>query len=48
MKLGSTGKTKEAEEAEFVEFSAQTRMSGINLADGRAIRKGAYDSIIKE
>ncbi|EMJ5406201.1 TPA: potassium-transporting ATPase subunit KdpB [Clostridioides difficile] len=47
MKLGSTGKTKEAEEAEFVEFSAQTRMSGINLADGRAIRKGAYDSIIK-
>ncbi|HBG5346280.1 TPA: potassium-transporting ATPase subunit KdpB [Clostridioides difficile] len=47
MKLGSTGKKKEAEEAEFVEFSAQTRMSGINLADGRAIRKGAYDSIIK-
>lgn len=47
MKLGSTGKTKEAEEAEFVEFSAQTRMSGINLANGSAIRKGAYDSIIK-
>lgn len=46
IKLGSTGKTKEAEEAEFVEFSAQTRMSGINLADGTAIRKGAYDSII--
>ena len=27
--------------AEFVEFSAQTRMSGIDLADGRQVRKGA-------
>ena len=27
--------------AEFVEFSAQTRMSGVNLADGREVRKGA-------
>ncbi len=36
--------------AEFVEFSAQTRMSGVNLADGRAgrgreIRKGAAASV---
>ena len=33
-------------DAEFVPFSAQTRMSGVNL-DGRAIRKGATDSIAK-
>ena len=31
--------------AEFVEFSAQTRMSGINLADGREVRKGAAASV---
>ena len=27
--------------AEFVEFTAQTRMSGVDLADGREVRKGA-------
>jgi K+-transporting ATPase ATPase B chain len=32
--------------AAFVPFSAQTRMSGINL-DGREIRKGAADAIVK-
>lgn len=32
--------------AESVPFSAQTRMSGINLSDGREIRKGASDAII--
>ena len=37
--LGSTG-------AQFVPFSAQTRMSGVNL-DGRVIRKGAVDAIQK-
>jgi K+-transporting ATPase ATPase B chain len=31
--------------AEFVPFTAQTRMSGVNL-DGRQLRKGAGDSII--
>jgi K+-transporting ATPase ATPase B chain len=30
----------------FVEFSAQTRMSGLDLPDGRKIRKGAPDAII--
>ncbi|MCB2307472.1 potassium-transporting ATPase subunit KdpB [Clostridium estertheticum] len=34
-------------DAEFVEFTAQTRMSGMNLANGVQIRKGASDSIIK-
>ncbi len=35
----------ELDNAEFVEFSAQTRMSGINLADGREVRKGAAASV---
>ncbi len=33
--------------AEFVEFTAQTRMSGIDLADGREIRKGAAASVAR-
>jgi potassium-transporting ATPase ATP-binding subunit len=32
--------------AKFLEFSAQTRMSGIDLPDGRRIRKGAPDAIL--
>ena len=31
--------------AKFVPFTAQTRMSGIDLAEGRRIRKGASDAI---
>ncbi len=34
-------------DARFVEFSAQTRMSGIDLLDGRQIRKGAADAVIR-
>ena len=30
---------------EFVPFSAQTRMSGVDLPDGRVIRKGASDAM---
>jgi K+-transporting ATPase ATPase B chain len=33
--------------AEFVKFSASTRMSGINLPDGRRIRKGAADAVME-
>jgi len=33
--------------AEFIPFSAKTRMSGISLSDGRQILKGAPDTIIK-
>jgi len=33
--------------SEFVPFSAQTRMSGIDLADGKQIRKGAPDAVIR-
>ncbi len=35
------------EGAQFVPFTAQTRMSGIDLPDGRHIRKGAPDAVIK-
>jgi K+-transporting ATPase ATPase B chain len=33
--------------AQFVEFTAQTRMSGIDLPDGKVIRKGAPDAVIR-
>jgi K+-transporting ATPase ATPase B chain len=33
-------------DAKFIAFSAQTRMSGVDLADGRSIRKGAPDAVI--
>ncbi len=34
------------EEAVGMDFSAQTRMSGSDLADGRRVRKGAVDSVV--
>jgi potassium-transporting ATPase ATP-binding subunit len=37
----------EPEHARFIAFSAQTRMSGVDLADGRSIRKGAMDAIVR-
>jgi K+-transporting ATPase ATPase B chain len=33
--------------AEFIPFTAQTRMSGINLPNGQKIRKGAANAIVK-
>lgn len=36
-----------AEGGEFVEFRADTRMSGIDLKDGRKVRKGAVDAMKK-
>ncbi|MVP01408.1 potassium-transporting ATPase subunit KdpB [Paenibacillus lutrae] len=32
---------------EFIEFKAETRMSGIDLTDGRRVRKGAVDAVIQ-
>jgi len=32
-------------EAKFIPFTAQTRMSGVDLGDGRQIRKGSADAI---
>ena len=37
---------RELQDAQFVPFTAQTRMSGVNL-DGREIRKGAAEAIAK-
>ncbi len=36
-----------ARDAVFVPFTAQTRMSGANLADGTTIRKGASDAMLR-
>lgn len=45
MKQGSKINKQEAEDSDFIEFTAQTRMSGVNLKNGDEIRKGAYDAI---
>ncbi|RSE35414.1 potassium-transporting ATPase subunit KdpB [Acinetobacter junii] len=38
---------REPKDAEFIQFSASTRLSGVNLARGQKIRKGAVDAILK-
>ena len=38
-------KTQEQPGSKFIEFTAQTRMSGVDLPDGTAVRKGAADAI---
>jgi K+-transporting ATPase ATPase B chain len=43
-KYGLRGREVASHEAEFIPFSAYTRMSGVNL-DGRHLRKGATESI---
>src|SRR5512135_1214993 len=45
-RYGLRGRELAAHEAQFIPFTAQTRMSGVNL-DGREIRKGAVDAIEK-
>ncbi|MGB6386393.1 MAG: potassium-transporting ATPase subunit KdpB [Terriglobales bacterium] len=45
-KYNLRGRELSSHEAVFVPFTAQTRMSGVNL-DGREIRKGSVDAIIK-
>ncbi len=40
-----TGVDFNTKNAEAVEFSAKTRMSGTNLPDGKQVRKGAVDAI---
>jgi potassium-transporting ATPase ATP-binding subunit len=46
-KLGTIVNAKEYEAAEYIEFTSQTRMSGINLVNGAQVRKGASDAIQK-
>ena len=43
-KYGLRGRELSEHEAEFIPFTAQTRMSGVNF-DGRRIRKGATESV---
>ena len=38
-------RTDEPERAHYLPFTAQSRMSGVDLGDGRSIRKGAADAI---
>lgn len=38
---------KTAKDGKFIKFTAETRMSGIDLPDGTQIRKGAWDAIQK-
>ena len=42
-RLGDT--SEEVPGAAYIEFTAQTRMSGVDLPDGRKIRKGAAEAI---
>jgi K+-transporting ATPase ATPase B chain len=44
-KYGLRGRDIGSHEAHFIPFSAQTRMSGVDL-NGRSVRKGAYDAIV--
>ncbi len=38
---------REPKDAEFIQFNASTRLSGVDLATGQNIRKGAVDAILK-
>lgn len=46
-KLGTAVEASKYENLGFIEFTAQTRMSGVDLTDGKKVRKGAQDSIKK-
>ena len=43
--LGTNIKEDAKDQMEFVEFTAQTKMRGVNLKDGTQIRKGASEAI---
>lgn len=49
VELGNTMGTRidpsAASQMEFVEFTAQTKMSGVNLSNGMEVRKGASEAI---
>lgn len=44
-KLGVKIEKENYKDAEFIEFKAQTKSSGVNLKDGTRIRKGAFSAI---
>ena len=45
--LPGGGRAEPPLSARFVEFTAQTRMSGVDLPDGQRIRKGAPDAVLR-
>lgn len=45
-KYGLRGRELREHEAHFIPFSAQTRMSGVDL-NGRSVRKGAQDAVVE-
>lgn len=47
-KMGVTVSLDAAADCPFIAFSAQTRMSGIDLPDGTRVRKGAYDAVVRQ
>ncbi len=46
-RIGLELDASQASGAEIVEFKAETRMSGLDLLDGRKVRKGAVDAVKK-
>lgn len=46
-KMGCNLKEDEFVKASFIEFTAASKMSGVDLEDGTQIRKGAGDAIVK-
>ncbi len=46
-RIGLEFDASQASGAEIVEFKAETRMSGLDLLDGRKVRKGAVDAVKK-
>ncbi|MBS6042583.1 MAG: potassium-transporting ATPase subunit KdpB [Clostridium baratii] len=44
-KLGVKIEKENYKDAEFIEFKAQTKSSGVNLKDGTRVRKGAFSAI---
>lgn len=46
-KMGCNLTTIDSEKATFIEFTASSKMSGVDLEDGTKIRKGAGDAIIQ-
>ena len=44
-RLPGAGVFSTSSDARFIAFTAQTRMSGVDLPDGRSIRKGAADAV---
>jgi K+-transporting ATPase ATPase B chain len=46
-RFGLRGRDMASAHANFIAFSAQTRMSGVDI-DGHAIRKGAVDAVIEQ